>query len=217
MRSSDDRDGGHDVSGIVLTGGRSSRMGTPKALLPFGGVPLIARIVETLRPLCGEVIVVASPDQQLPPLPVTLVHDEVAHQGPVGGICYGLKAASRSASFVTACDSAFLNPALIAYLVSQFAHYDVVVPHWNGRLQPLHAVYRTSVWPSLAEQLDRGELRPTTLFERVRTRTVVESEIVRFDPGGASFFNMNTPEDYAAAVEQWERARRGRAEQITGG
>ena len=117
----------------------------------------------------------------------------------------------------TACDSAFLNPALIAYLVSQFAHYDVVVPHWNGRLQPLHAVYRTSVWPSLAEQIDRGELRPTTLFERVRTRTVVESEIVRFDPGRASFFNMNTPEDYAAAVEQWERARRGRAEQITGG
>jgi molybdopterin-guanine dinucleotide biosynthesis protein A len=133
----------------------------------------------------------------------------------VGGLYYGLKAARRYASFVTACDSAFLNPSLIAYLVSQLAHHDAVVPHWNGRLQPLHAVYRTSIWPFLAEQIDRGELRATALFERVRTRTVEESDIRRFDPDGASFFTMNTPEAYAAAVEQWERSRRGRAEQTT--
>jgi molybdenum cofactor guanylyltransferase len=215
MRSMDPRDNGHHVSGIVLAGGRSSRMGMPKALLPFGGVPLIARIVETLLPLCGEVIVVASPDQELPRLPATLVRDEVAYQGPVGGIYYGLKAARRYASFVTACDSVFLNPTLIAYLVSQLAHHDVVVPHWEGRLQPLHAVYRTSLWPYLAEQLDRGELRPVTLFERVRTRTIEPREILRFDPGGGSFFNMNTPQDYAAAVEQWERSRSDRTEQTT--
>jgi molybdenum cofactor guanylyltransferase len=212
MRAMDTRDNGHDVSGIVLAGGLSSRMGTAKALLPFGGVPLITRIVDTLRPLCGELIVVASTDQDLPALPVKVVFDEVEHQGPVGGMYYGLKAARRYASFVTACDSAFLNPILIAYLVSQLAHYDAVVPYWNGRLQPLHAVYRTSVWPFFAEQLDRGERRTTTLFERVRTRTVEEREILRFDPEGASFFNMNTPEDYAAAVEQWERSRPDRAE-----
>jgi len=208
----DTRDTGHDVSGIVLAGGLSSRMGTAKALLPFGGVPLITRIVGTLRPLCGELIVVASTEHDLPALPVKVVFDEIAHQGPAGGIYYGLKAARRYASFVTACDSAFLNPLLIAYLVSQLAHHDAVVPRWNGRLQPLHAVYRTSVWPFLAEQLDRGELRTTALFERVRTRTVEEGEILKFDPEGASFFTMNTPEEYAAAVEQWGRSRPDRAE-----
>jgi molybdenum cofactor guanylyltransferase len=143
---------------------------------------------------------------------VKVVFDEIAHRGPAGGIYYGLKAARRYASFVTACDSAFLNPLLIAYLVSQLAHHDAVVPHWNGRLQPLHAVYRTSVWPFLAEQLDRGELRTTALFERVRTRTVEEGEILKFDPEGTSFFTMNTPEEYAAAVQQWERSRPDRAE-----
>ena len=198
------RGDGHNVSGIVLAGGRSSRMGTPKAVLPFGGVPLITRIVDILRPLCGEVIVVASPGQDLPALPVTLVRDEVPDQGPVGGMYYGLKAARRYASFVTACDSPFLNPTLIAYLVSQLAHHDAVVPQWNGRPQPLHAVYRTSVWPFLAEQLDRGELRAAALFERVRTRTCEEREIRKFDPEGLSFVSMNTPEEYAAAVEQWE-------------
>src|SRR3954470_4033998 len=202
-------------SGIVLAGGRSSRMGTAKALLPFGGVPLIAHTVAPPEPRGGEIIVRASPDQELPPLPVTIVHDAVAHQGPVGGICYGLQAARRYASFVTACDSAFLNPELIRFLLSQLAHHDVVVPHWNGRFQPLHAVYRTSLWQRLAEQLDRGELRPVTLFDRVRTRTVSEEDIGPFDPDGTSFFNMNTPEDYAAAVEQWERLRRVRTEQPT--
>jgi molybdenum cofactor guanylyltransferase len=206
---------GHGAAGIVLVGGRSSRMGTPKALLPFGGTPLVAHIVATLQRVCTEVIVVASPGLDVPPLPVTLVHDEVAYQGPVGGIYYGLRTAQRFASFVTACDSAFLSPDLIAYLISQIAHNDVVVPHWNGRLQPLHAVYRTSLWPLFGEQLDRGELRPISLFERVRTLRVEEDEIARLDPDGSSFFNMNTPEDYTAAVERWERLHRGSAEQAT--
>src|SRR5215208_4791171 len=97
---------------ILLAGGRSSRMGTPKALLLFDGEPLIVHIVATLRRAFAEVVVVAAPGQDLPAMPVTLVRDDVAYQGPVGGICYGLKASSGEFSFVTACDSAFLNPRL---------------------------------------------------------------------------------------------------------
>jgi molybdopterin converting factor small subunit len=107
---------------------------------------------------------------------------------------------------VTACDSAFLNPRLVSYLVSQAAEYDIVVPHWEGRFQPLHAVYRRSVLPHLEEQLARNELRPVYLFDKVRTRTVREDEIRRFDPDGSSFFNMNTPEDYATALRRWEES-----------
>jgi molybdopterin-guanine dinucleotide biosynthesis protein A len=184
-------------------------MGRAKALLPFDGVPLILHIVSGLRRMFPEVVVVAAPGQDLPDMPVTLVRDDVAYQGPVGGLCYGLAASSGVFSFVTSCDSAFLNTTLVAHLVSQIAGHDVVVPHWDGRLQPLHAVYRRSVLPLLQAQLERGELRPVYLFDKVRTRRVDEEEIRRFDPDGSSFFNMNTPEDYAAAVERWSDGTRG--------
>jgi molybdopterin-guanine dinucleotide biosynthesis protein A len=178
-------------------------MGKPKALLPFDDEPLIIHVVTMLRRLFAEVVVVAAPGQDLPSMPVKLVRDDVAYQGPVGGIYYGLTAAGGDVSFVTSCDSAFLSPDLIAHLVSQISQYDVVVPHWQGRLQPLHTVYRRSVLPLLEEQLARGELRPVYLFEKVRTRRVDEDEIRRFDPDGSSFFNMNTPEDYAEALKRW--------------
>jgi molybdenum cofactor guanylyltransferase len=193
---------------IVLAGGRSSRMGTPKALLPFDHEPLIVHIVATLRRLFAEIVVVAAPGQDLPSMPVTLVRDEVAYQGPVGGIFYGLTAAGGDVSFVTSCDSAFLNSDLISHLLSQMPEHDVVVPHWQGRFQPLHAVYRRSLLPLLEGQLARGELRPVSLFDKVRTRRVDEEEIRRFDPAGWSFFNMNTPEEYAEALERWSDGKR---------
>ena len=194
------------ATAIVLAGGRSSRMGTPKALLLFDGTPLIVHIVSTLQPLFTGIVVVAAPGQDLPSMPVTLVRDEVAYQGPVGGIYYGLRAAAGDVSFVTACDSAFLNPRLISHLLSEIPEHDVVVPHWEGRFQPLHAVYRASVLPLLEAQLASGDLRPVSLFEKVRTRRVDEDEIRRFDPDGSSFCNMNTPEDYAAALQRWAAA-----------
>lgn len=141
-------------------------------------------------------------------MPVTLVHDDVAYQGPVGGICYGLRAARGEVAFVSACDSAFLNLPLIEHLLEQIGACDVVVPHWQDRLQPLHAVYRTSVLPLLEDQLARGELRPVFLFDKVRTCKIGEHEIRRFDPDGASFFNMNTPEDYEEATRRWNASIR---------
>ena len=181
-------------------------MGTAKALLLFDGQPLIVHVVATLRRLFTDLVVVASPGQDLPSMPVTLVRDEVAYQGPVGGLCYGLSAATEQICFVTACDSAFLSPGLISHLVSRSADYDVVVPHWQGRFQPLHAVYRRSVLPLLEDQLARGELRPVILFDRVRTLRIDEDEIRRFDGDGSSFFNMNTPADYQEALDRWRAA-----------
>jgi molybdopterin-guanine dinucleotide biosynthesis protein A len=183
-------------------------MGTSKALLLFDDQPLIVHVVATLQRLFADVVVVAAPEQDLPSMPVRLVSDEVAYQGPVGGIYYGLMASGSDAAFVTSCDSAFLNIDLIAHLLDQLPEHDVVVPHWQGRFQPLHAVYRRSVSPLLAEQLARGQLRPVYLFDKVRLRRVDEDEIRRFDPEGSSFYNMNTPEDYAEALKRWSVTRR---------
>ena len=108
-----------DFTAIILTGGKSSRMGRPKALLPFGNEPLIAHLVRRLERKFKQIVVVAAPDQELPPLPAKVVRDEVAYQGPVGGIYYGLKAAIGTGAFVTSCDAAFLNLPLISFLTSQ--------------------------------------------------------------------------------------------------
>jgi molybdopterin-guanine dinucleotide biosynthesis protein A/molybdopterin converting factor small subunit len=182
-------------------------MGQPKALLPFAGEPLVVHMVRTLRSLFTDIVLVAAPEQELPPLPVTLVRDEVAYQGPVGGIYYGLRAAHADICFVTACDAPFLNLSLISYLIAQSADCEVVVPFWQDRLQPLHAVYRRSVAPLLRIQLERGELRPIFLYQKVRTREVSAEEIRRFDPEGLSFRNMNNPEDYRSALELWQEKK----------
>lgn len=194
-----------DFTAVILTGGKSSRMGRPKALLPFGNEPLIDHLVRRLRHKFNLIVVVAAPEQELPPLPAKVVRDEVPYQGPVGGIYYGLKAAIGTGAFVTSCDAAFLNLPLISFLTSQILNHDVVVPYWHDRFQPLHAVYRKSVVPLLKEQLERGELRPIFLYDKVRTRKVGEEEIRRFDPEGLSFFNMNEPDDYTQALMLWQR------------
>jgi molybdenum cofactor guanylyltransferase len=191
-----------ETSAIILAGGKSSRMGRPKALLPFDGEPLIAHIVRSFKELFADVVVVIAPDQVLPALPVTVVRDEVAYRGPVSGIYHGLNAAKGEASFVGSCDIPFLNLSLISHLVSQVHNHDVVVPYWAGRYQPLFALYRKNVVPFLRDQLRRDELRPIFLFDKVRTRKIDEAEIRRFDPEGLSFLNMNTPADYQAALQR---------------
>jgi len=196
-----------NATAVILAGGKSSRMGQAKALLVFDGEPLIVHIARALKRMFAEIVIVAAPRQELPPLEGIVVRDEVAYQGPVGGIYYGLRVAGGEFCFITSCDAPFLNTALIAYLVAQIPDYDVVVPYWEERYQPLHAVYRKSVLPLLKEQLERGELRPVYLFDKVRTRKIDEDEIKAVDPQGLSFLNMNTPQDYQAALKRWQEMR----------
>lgn len=192
-----------NASAIVLTGGKSLRMGTPKFLLPFDGEPLISHVVRRLRSLFTDVVVVAAADQSLPSLPAKIVRDELPYQGPVGGIYYGLRAVAQEISFVTACDAPFLNLTLIRSLLNALGAADVAVPIWQDRLQPLHAVYRSSVKPYLEQQLNEGRLRPTFLYERVTTRIVSETELLQIDPQGLSFININTPQEYQRALRRW--------------
>lgn len=194
-------------SAVILAGGKSSRMGSPKALLRFENDPLILHLARKLNAIFPDLVIVAAPGQDLPAVPGKIVRDEVAYQGPVGGIFYGLRASVGEFSFVTSCDVPFLSTELVAYLVSLIEDHDVVVPYWQDRFQPLCAVYRASVIPVLEDQLERGELRPIYLYDKVRTRRVGEEEIRRFDPDGLSFFNMNSPEEYAEALSLWERRR----------
>src|ERR1041384_6310426 len=128
-------------SAVILSGGKSSRMGRAKALLPFDGEPLICHVARKLEFFFSDPCVVAPPGREMPATGAKLVRDEVAYQGPVGGIYYGMRAAAGEVCFVTSCDVPFLNVELIRNLLSLIGEYDVVAPYWEDRFQPLCAVY----------------------------------------------------------------------------
>ena len=183
---------------IVLAGGASTRMGTPKALLPFGTETLIERVTRRLAEVSAEVIVVAGSHVRLPALPrsVRVLEDETPLQGPVAGILYGLRAASYETSFVCGCDHPLLAPAIARLLVEQSSG-DGAVAVWKGRLQPLVAAYQRHVADVAEAMLARGERRARALVENARLVRVLPEQWITADPSGRSFLDVDTPDAYA--------------------
>jgi molybdopterin-guanine dinucleotide biosynthesis protein A len=203
------------TGGIILCGGRSSRMGRPKAWLPFAGETLLQRTARTLRAVLEPVIVVAAPGQDVPPLPAEtrIVRDEVEGKGPLGGLAAGLAALEGEvdAVYLSACDTPFLKAAFVRRVVSFTASGDhqIAVPclRENRDLavaarQPLAAVYRVSVLPVVRELLAADRLRMLNLLEMVPTRMIEAHEFTDVDPDLLSLRNVNTPEEYEAACLQ---------------
>src|SRR3954469_23000887 len=156
-----------DAAGVVLAGGRSSRMGRPKADLAWHGSTLLHRTTALLaRTVGGPVLVVAAPGQDLPELPprVEVVTDPVEGQGPMRGLATGLAAVGERSpeAFVCSTDLPFLHPALIRRVLRVFAdpEVDVVLPVARGYRQPLAAGYRTALAGLIDRLLSEGDLRP---------------------------------------------------------
>jgi molybdopterin-guanine dinucleotide biosynthesis protein A len=187
---------------VVLCGGRSTRMGRDKASLPFGSETLLGRVARILLPVVEEVLVVGRRGQALPPLPdgVRVVHDDVEDQGPLGGLVPALRATSADAVYVTGCDVPFLEPAIVGFLFDRLDGHDVVVPRAEGFTQPLSAVYRAAVLPTLERLFAAGRRRPVHLFDEVDTSVVEEDALRAVDPELATLANLNTPEAYEAAL-----------------
>ncbi|MCZ2342876.1 MAG: molybdenum cofactor guanylyltransferase [Bacteroidales bacterium] len=183
------------VGGIILCGGRSTRMGTPKAWLPIGTETLLARTVRVVAAVVSPVAVVAAVDQRLPPLPpdILILRDEIADQGPLGGLVSGLAALTGTvdAVFLTACDMPFLTSDCVRDTVTSHSPtVAITVPEADGRCHPLAAVYALSLLPSLRERLQSGQLRMMDLLEHAATRVLpVDPQPLR---------NVNTPAEYAA-------------------
>src|SRR5207237_975704 len=120
------------VGGIVLCGGQSSRMGRPKAWLPFAGEIMLPRVVRLLREVVEPVVVVAAPDQDVPPLPaeVAVVRDEEKGRGPLEGLAAGLGAlrGRANAAYLSSCDVPFLRPSFVRRLIELLGDYAVCVP-----------------------------------------------------------------------------------------
>ncbi len=195
-----------NTGGIVLCGGQSRRMGRPKAWLPFGGELMLPRVVRLLAEVVAPVVVVAAPDQEVPPLPsgVAVVRDSEQGRGPLQGLAAGLAAlAGRAeAAYLSSCDVPFLRPAFVRLLVELLGSHHICVPRAEGHYHPLATVYRLSVVNVVEQLLAEGRLRPFFLFEAVPTRVVEPAELADVDPALESLRNLNTPEDYEAALRQ---------------
>jgi len=195
---------GVSASAIILAGGRSARMGRPKATLSFGGITLIERTVAELARIFDDVVVVAAPEPEKIALPerkrARIVHDAEPYNGPAFGLARGLRATRHEIAFVCSCDLPMLRADVASWLVGLSAGFDAVIPRIGGRPQLLHAVYRSGCTDVLNAMIARGERRLGALLGAIRVRDVPEPEYRRADPDALSCFNINTPDDYATAL-----------------
>ena len=192
-----------NAGAIVLCGGKSTRMGTSKALLPFGPETMLQRVVRLLASVVSPIVVVAAVDQQLPELPPTAIvtRDEHEGRGPLEGLRAGLKAlpAHVEAAYVTSCDVPLLVPAFVRQMLDLAKGYDVAVIENDGFSHPLSAVYRRATLPRIEELLEHDRLRPAFLFDAVNTLRVSPAQLSS-DPQLQTLRNLNTREDYEQAL-----------------
>src|SRR4051794_24121870 len=161
------------VGGVVLCGGQSSRMGRPKAWLPFGDELMLPRVVRLLSEVVSDVVVVAAPEQEVPALPdgVAVVRDPERGRGPLQGLAAGLGALrGAEAAYASSCDVPFLSPAFVRRMIELLGDHVIAVPDVGGYRHPLAAVYRVTVLPVVERLLAEDRLRPAFLFDQVPTR-----------------------------------------------
>ncbi len=186
------------VTSIVLAGGKNLRLGRNKALEVVGGKKLIERVIERLRPLSTQILIVTSEGQfDFPPAcNAEIMVDLYPGKGPLGGIYTGLLASQSSYSIAVACDMPFLNTGLLRYMVERASDFDVVIPRLDeGMVESLHAVYSKGCIVSIRRQLELNQLGVHSLLSKVRVKYIEREECQKLDPQLLSFFNINCQSD----------------------
>jgi len=201
-----------EAAGIILAGGKSTRMGTNKALLSLGQETMIGRVVGLLKLIFPEIIIVTNEPDLYQDLQVKLVRDVIPAQGPLSGIHAGLLASPYWYNFVLACDMPFINLDLITFIVEEAQGFDGAVPRWRGFYQPLHAVYSRSCIEPIEACLKRKLTQVIAFYPNVRLRVLDADVLKRFGDLETIFFNINTPGDLDKAKHKLENEGEGRAE-----
>jgi molybdopterin-guanine dinucleotide biosynthesis protein A len=185
-----------DITGALLSGGRAMRMGgVAKGLLRLDGRPVLGRSLELFGRLFGASLLVVNDPDPYAAFDVPRVADLLPGRGAPGGLHAALAAATTPWVFAAGCDMPFLSAAGVALLASRRAGALAVVPRWDGRLEPLHALWSRSALPALERALAEGDLSLQALAGLVGA-VVVEAEDWRaVDPAGRAFQNANTPEE----------------------
>ena len=187
------------VSGIILAGGKSRRLGTDKAFLSLDGETLIERVLRTTRSLVSDVLIVANDHTRYANLGARLISDIYPGKASLGGIYSGLLAAENEQALVLGCDMPFLSTALLRHMLRLADASEVIIPRYGAYLEPLHAIYHKCCLDHMRRLIESNQLRISQAFCDATTRFVEDEEIERLDPDKLSFFNINTPEDLERA------------------
>ncbi len=191
------------ITGFVLAGGVSRRMGQPKPKLELGGETMLERQIRLLRMVSRSVAVLGPPGSYLG-LAVPIFPDEVPSRGPLGGLYTGLHRTHTEYNLFLGCDLPFMEARFLRFLSQRAleSQADVTVPESRDGYEPLCAVYRRRALGAVRASLMAGENKVSRFFLRVRCRRIFWREIARAGFAPRIFDNMNTPGDYAEAVQR---------------
>ncbi|MRR06912.1 MAG: formate dehydrogenase accessory sulfurtransferase FdhD [Deltaproteobacteria bacterium] len=195
------------VTAVILAGGKSTRMKSNKALLPYSGELFIERIHRQLSALFPEVILVTNTPELYRFLPCTMVPDEFPGLGSLAGIHAGLKHSKTEHIFVVACDMPYLNSELMRQMISKAQQADVVIPESDGGFEPLHAVYSKNCLPGMEVALKDGKIKIVDCLDWNKVTVLTREEIAAVDPEFHSFRNINTPEEYFRFREEMQEKK----------
>lgn len=197
------------VAAIILSGGKSSRMGTNKALLKINEKTNIERISDRLKPLFDDIILVTNDLEQYEFLGLKIVSDQFPGMGPLAGVHAGLKASEYETNVIVACDMPFVSGELAQALVDKSSDYDAVIPVINGKQQPLFAVFQKRAAIEVEQCIKQERLRMKHLLDRLNVLYVTEKDLEINSSLDLErvFFNMNHPNEYEEALkwaEDWQ-------------
>lgn len=193
------------ITGIILGGGKSIRLGEDKVTLRWGGGTLLDNQVNKLRSFCQELVLVTNQPQSVyRTAGLKVVFDEVPYQGPLGGIVAGLKASESPYNLVVAVDMPFVEKRIIELMVKEMEQFDVVVPESDRGLEPLQAIYSQDCIGPAEKHLKKGDRRIVSFFDEVKVKVIEKEGIKKLNKDFTSFFNINTREDYEKALSTRE-------------
>ena len=187
------------MTGIILCGGKNTRMGKNKAFIEIDGERIIDRTIRTFGEIFKEIILVTNSPLEYLDLDVRIVTDIVKGKAALGGIYTGLFHSSREHAFVCPCDMPFLNGDFIKYMMEKVKGHDVVVPAPPDGLQPLHAIYSRKCMPSIKRLIDEDSLKITGFYGKTGVLEIPADVIATFDPEDRMFANMNSLNDLEKA------------------
>lgn len=191
-----------NVTGVILAGGKSSRFGKNKALEQIGGITMIEKVCEILRPVFSHLLIVTNTPDEYSFLNIPMTGDIIKGLGPIGGIYSGLYYMETEAGFFVACDMPSLNRGLICHMVDIASGYDAVVPKIDWMFEPLHALYTKKCIPAVKSTIDSHKRHIINCFNDINVRYVYKDEIRLFDPEIRTFLNINIPDDIIRMQKQ---------------
>jgi len=186
------------LTGIILAGGKNSRIAMTKALIQMGEYTIIERTVQIFQSLFNEIIIVTNHADDYRHLGVKLTQDIIPDTGPLGGLYSGLMASSNHYNFVVACDMPFISPSIIQHIqpYTKDDYFNVIVPEYNGFIEPLFSFYSQGCIPTIENNLKNNQLKIRNFFTQVKVKEV---KCDKFTSIEKIFFNINTREDLQLA------------------